>query len=399
LNDGQLAAPTNMNWVKATGLSVGAIILGSVLAMQAFTNVLANDQPALAANASPLNGFALERVALNRMKNQEDGSLTPLVKKVLEKEPLSPAAWAILAMAQQDGAKKDAILLAASKLNRRTLLLQSNLLLLHASRDDFFNSIGVLNQILSVYPEQKGTMFPILIQALKDERSIPEFVQALSKSPSWSDSFLRAASADSDTLPNLSQVRMGLFDKVAIERDTDKAIIGALVKAGRIEPAAALYRRISKPSAGGTFDSAGKSQKVDWSTNMPPFDWQLKDDPGMRAEVRGQPARLIFFVKSGKADTIAERLIVSPRAPFDLKIVHDMIPLAQLDDVEIRVQCAKRKETLIELPFLGSPSIHSVSGIPENCGMINISIFARAWSDKPDLKGEIRSIAILPQPI
>jgi hypothetical protein len=72
-----------------------------------------------------------------------------------------------------------------------------------------------------------------------------------------------------------------------------------------------------------------------------------------------------------------------------------MIPSAQLNDVEIRVQCAKSKETLIERPFLGSPSIYSVSSIPENCGMINISIFARAWSDKPDLKGEIRSIAIL----
>lgn len=388
-----------MNWLKATGLSIGAIILGSVLAMQAFTNVLENDQPALAASVSPLNGFALQRVALNRMKNQEGGSLTPLVKKVLAKEPLSPAAWTILALAQQDGAKKDAILLAASKLNRRTLLLQSNLLLLYASRDDFFNSIAVLNQILSVYPEQKGTMFPILIQALKDERSIPEFVQALSKSPSWSDSFLRAASADSDTFPNLTQVRMGLFDKVAVERDTDKAIIGALVKAGRIETAAALYRRISEPSARGTPGSARKFQKIDWRTTMPPFDWQLKDDPGTRAQVGKKPERLDFFVKSGKADTIAERLIVSPRAPFVLKIAHDMIPLAQLNDVEIRVQCAKSKEMLIKLPFLESPSSYSVANIPENCGIINISMFARAWSDKPDLKGEIRSIAILPQPI
>lgn len=388
-----------MNWLKVTGLSIGVIILGSVLAMQAFTNVLENDQPALAASVFPLNGFALERAALNGFKNEDGVSLTPLAKKVLAKEPLSPAAWTMLALAQEDGAKKDAILLAASKLNRRTLLLQSNLLLLYASRDDFFNSIGALNQILTVHPEQQGTMFPILIQALKDERSIPEFVQALSKSPSWSDRFLRAASADSDALPNLTQVRMGLFDKAAVEGDADKAIMGALVKAGRIETAAALYRRISGPTAGGTPSSARKFQKIDWSAAMPPFDWQLKDDPGARAQVGGKPERLDFFVKSGKADTIAERLIVSPSAPFVLKIVHDTIPLAQLADVEIRVECTKTKETLIELPFLESPSIYSVSSIPENCGMINISIFARAWSDKPDLKGEIRSITILPQPI
>jgi len=386
-----------MNWLKATSLSIGTIILGSVLAMQAVTNVLANDQPALAASVSPLNGFALERVALKRLEKQADGSLMPLVKKVLAKEPLSPTAWTILAMAQQDEAKKDAILLAASKLNRRTLLLQSNLLLLYAARDDFFNSIGVLNQILTVYPEQQETMFPILIQALKDERSIPEFVQALSKAPSWSDRFLQAASKDSDVQLNLARTRMGLFDKVAVEGDTDKVIVGGLIKAGRIETAAALYRRISGPTARGTPGSARKFQKIDWRTTIPPFDWQLKDDPGARAQVGGKPERLDFFVKSGKAATIAERLIVSPRAPFILKIVHDMIPLAQLNDVEIGVQCAKSKETLIKLPFSESPSSYSVTNIPDNCEILNISIFARAWSDKPDLNGEIRSIAILSQ--
>jgi len=388
-----------MNWVKATGLAIGAVILGGLLAAQAISNVLANDQPLLAASVSPLNGFALERVALDHLKNQQDGLLTPLARQVVAKEPLAPAAWTILALAQKDDAKKDAILLAASKLNRRTPLLQSNLLLLYASRDDYFNSIGVLNQILTVYPEQNQTLFPILIQAVKDEGSIPEFVRALSKSPSWSDSFLRAASADSDTLPNLTQIRMGLFDKVTVEPNTDKAIIGALVKAGRIESAAALYRRISEPSARGMRGSARKFQKIDWGTTIPPFDWQLNDDPGARAQVGGKPERLAFFVKSGKAGTIAERLIVSPRAPFVLKIVHDMVPLAQLNDVEIRVQCAKSKEILIELAFLESPSSYPISGIPENCGMISISIFARAWSDKPDLKGEIRSIAILPHPV
>jgi hypothetical protein len=81
LNDGQLANPANMNWLKAAGLSIGTIILGSALAMQASTNVLENDQPALAASFSPLNGFALERAALNGFKNEDGVSLTPLVKK------------------------------------------------------------------------------------------------------------------------------------------------------------------------------------------------------------------------------------------------------------------------------------------------------------------------------
>lgn len=385
-----------MNWWKATGLFVGTVILSGVLALQAFTNVFANDQPAVAASAFPLNGVALERAALNRLRNEENGSLTPLAEQVLAKEPLSPVAWTILALAQQDEAKKDAILLAASKINRRTLLLQSNLLLLYASRDDFSHSIGVLNQILTVYPEQEEIMFPVLMQALKDERSVPEFILALDKKPSWSDSFLEAASKDSDTLANLTRVRMGLFDKVKVEQETDETIIGALIDAGRIEDATALYRRISESSVDGSFGVAGKFQRVDWDTRMPPFDWQLTDSSGARAQVVNDPERLEFFVRSGKAGVLAERLLAAPES-FTLEIRHSVSPVDQLEDVRVELQCEKNKQMFFEQRFTPSPSKYSVGPIPADCAVVRLSLSARAWSDKADLSGNIYSVAIKPR--
>ncbi|WP_217272098.1 hypothetical protein [Sphingopyxis sp. BSNA05] len=274
-------------------------MLSGVVAMQAVTNVLAKDQPVLAAGAFPLNGYALERVALDRLNSPAAGSLAPLAERIVAKEPLSPVAWTILALSQQDAGKKARILLAAGELNRRTLMLQSNLLLLYASRDDFANSIAVLNQILTVSPEQQETMFPILIQALKDQRSVPEFAGALSNKPGWADPFLKAAAEDRDALANLTRLRMSLFGRLAIEPDTDKTIIAALVRAGDLDSAAMLYRKISGSSSGGPAASVQRQQKLDWSTDMPPFDWRLNDGAGERAQIVDDPERLEFL--SGEA--------------------------------------------------------------------------------------------------
>ncbi|MEH6660529.1 MAG: hypothetical protein V7679_02675 [Parasphingorhabdus sp.] len=298
-----------------------------------------------------------------------------------------------MALAQQDAAKKDTILLAASELNRRTLMLQSNLLLLYASREDFGNSIAVLNQILAVSPEQQETMFPILIQALKDERSIPEFAQALSNEPGWSDRFLKAASGDRDALANLTRLRMSLFETMVVEPDTDKAIIGALVKAGQLDSAAALYRKISGPISGGLAGSAKRQQRLDWSTEMPPFDWQLNDGSGERAQVVGDPERLEFFVRRGKAGILAERILSVPQS-FTLKIEHNVSPVEQLEDVRIELLCENNKKKFFDQPLTKTPSTYSVGPIPPECEAVRLSLLARAWSDKENLNGEIYSIEL-----
>ncbi len=382
-----------MNWMKAAVLSVGAVALSAALAMQAFTNALANDQPAVAAGAFPLNGFALERVALDRLNSQAEESLSPLARKILAQEPLSPVSWTILALDQRDEGAKNRILLAASELNRRTLMLQSNLLLLYASRDDFANSIAVLNQILTVSPEQQKTMFPILIQALKDERSVPEFAQALSFEPDWSNPFLQAAAGDRDALSNLARLRMSLFDKLAVEPDTDRAIVDALVRAGDLDSAFALYQRISGPGSDNLAGTTSRQGKLGWSSEMPPFDWRLNKGSGERAQIVDDPERLEFFVRRGKAGILAERIISVPQS-FTLRVTHEISPVEQLEDVRIALQCENSETGFFDQPLTKSPSIFPVGPLPSDCAVVRLSLLARAWSDKDNLNGQIHSIQI-----
>jgi hypothetical protein len=397
-----------MNWLKATGLSIGAIILGSVLAMQAVTNVFDNDQPALAASASSLNGNALEYLAMGQLAaagaNGEAvpktaKSLKPLVERILRKEPLMPNALTILALAQEDPAKKAEILLATAQINRRPLMLQSNLLTYYSSRNDIPNSIATLDNMLAVHPEQSEILFPALIGALKDARSISPIARVLQKQPRWGSAFMKAAARDVDSVDNIARVRMNLLNEIPDDRDVDRVIVDGLVKAGKVDMAAALYQDISNVVAAKHSVRLGGYGKLDWGAQLPPFDWRLYDDPGARAQIIEKPERMEFFVKSGKAGIMADRLIFAPEKPFVLEILHDVKPVDQLEDVRIQIQCEKTKEKLTDLPFTKSPSRYLVPTRSKDCGMINISIKARAWSDKLDLQGEIYSVSIIPYPV
>jgi hypothetical protein len=397
-----------MNWPKAIAVAIGSLCVGAILMLQAIANVSANDNPVTAARATLLNGFALEYLAVDRLAvasaNGESlpeaaRSLKPVILQTLRAEPLTPRALTILAMGQEEEKKRAEILLAAEQVSRRPLMLQTNLLLYHTSRNDFPNSIATLNRILAVHPEQREVMFPALVQALKDARSIDSLVQVLRDQPGWGESFMKAAARHRDAIDNLARVRMGLLDKTPVDRTVDQAIVAGLVNAGRLEPAAALYENISRAPGSRSSRRSGGYGNLDWKTQIPPFDWQLSNDSGERAQIIDDPTRLEFFVRRGKSGTIAERLVVIPNAPFILKIVHDIKPVAQLHDVQVQIQCAKNKASLIDLPLVPSPSSYPVPNVPEDCKIITVSLLARAWSNKSDLQGEIHSIAILQPPV
>ena len=128
---------------------------------------------------------------------------------------------------------------------------------------------------------------------------------------------------------------------------------------------------------------------------MPPFDWQLANDTGQRAQIIDESARLEFFVKRGTAGVLAERILTLPQS-FRLEIKHNVSPARQLEDVRIELQCEKTKQKFLDQPLTQSPSIYSVYQRPNDCKYVRLSLFARAWTDKSDIDGLIHYIVINP---
>tara|TARA_R110001599_G_scaffold266200_1_gene466921 strand:- start:494 stop:844 length:351 start_codon:yes stop_codon:yes gene_type:complete len=111
----------------------------------------------------------------------------------------------------------------------------------------------------------------------------------------------------------------------------------------------------------------------------------------VRAQVIENPERLDFIVRSGKASVLAERILTVPGS-FTLEIKHKVSPVKQLEDVRVQFQCAKTGEIFFDQPLTRSPSRYSIGTMPSECAAVRLSFLARAWSDKPNLRGTIYSV-------
>lgn len=386
--------------LKISLLLIVGIALSAILSLQAATNFFAVKQPIVATGIFPLDGFALERVAVRQMASEDQSEknlqplameLEPIVLEAFRKEPLVPNALAILALAQEDQGTKENILVATSKINRRRLLLQTQLLSLYASKEDFDGTIGKLNEILAVHPEQKSVYLPALVQALHDQRAVDPLVEVLENSPDWLDQFLTSAAADKQSLDNLYRLRNLLDNRVEIQPETDRTIISRMANDGKLQPAYSLYQKFGVSRDLKTEKTA--LGKLDWRSEYPPFDWQLIENSDERVEVSSDGQSLKMNVKRGKGGVVAQRLVSVPKQPLTINILHSTISDSVLDDITFEWGCHDDDEPVLTRVF--SKSKMSIAVDPQDdCPLHRIGINARAWSHKGDLSGRIDSVSI-----
>ncbi|GAB5488653.1 MAG: hypothetical protein Pars2KO_22230 [Parasphingorhabdus sp.] len=393
---------SKMRIIRVFLFFVLGIVLAAMVGLQAATNVLVKKQPAIAVGLFPLDGFALERIAVHRIATAEQSSLDmqilakelkPIVLEAFRKEPLVPNALAVLALSQTDKSAKENILIVTGKINRRRLILQTQLLSLYASREDFAGTIGKLNEILAVHREQKSVYLPALVEALRDTRSVAPLTEVLEKNPDWKDRFLVSAASDGQALDNLADLRNLLGRKIDLEPETDRAIILKMANAGKIEQAYSLYQKFSTASDSKTPETV--YGELNWRSEFPPFDWQLNKERDERAEVASDKQGLEISVKRGKGGVVAQRLIAVPRMPFSIDIEHSSISASVLDDISLEWSCYDDDLPVVKTPFSASP-MKIVINQSEDCELQRIAVNARAWSQKGNLSGRIDSISVKP---
>ena len=374
---------------------VSGVVLAAVLALQAASGVFAKPNPALASQLMPVGNESLNRLLSASMrgsvKTEADipkvaAQLAPLAKQAASRGPLGPEAHAILIINEADAEKRTQMLVAASALNRRDLLLQGLVLQDNIGRSDFAGTISVLDEMLRVRPQQKLALFPALYNALRDERSLPAFAQVLDGTSLWHDDFLVSAARDSDSIEQLANLRPQLNRKVP---EFDRLLVRRLVQAGDLETANAVY--LASTGQATTLAGAGK---LSWGTDLAPFDWSLQDDAGFRALPIRDGAALEIFARGGKGGIIAERLISPPAAPFGITIEQDITPADQLRDVRLQLRCRGASDPFLDERFSAGTNVFRVDALPAGCDYVMLGINARAWSGRSPLRGTIDSITI-----
>jgi hypothetical protein len=393
-----------------------AIPLAVVSGAQALSSASLRNAPELAASAFPYNGLALEKLAHRAFIADVQRSLVPeqrqgsdasddaglqgqlqvdvselqsfargaadAARTAFRMEPLATRAHVVLAIAEDDPARKRALVALASDLNRRDMALQALVLQQRIDDRDYKGTIATLDQILRVNPEQESRFFPLLVEAMANEKTTPAFERILSQPLPWREPFLRFAVGNRKVLDRLAAIR----ERVPLDNpEFDKRLIAGLAQEGRLDIAERAYQTIARPSGGGKSSTA-------WVSDYPPFDWKLADEAGLRAQVSRNGERLEVLVDPGNGGVLASRLIQNPKGPLAFSFTHDIAPEEQLKDVQVVVGCRGTPQPILEQALTPGKNSVSITSVPD-CAFLELAIRARAWTGGRALSGSIGPIA------
>lgn len=385
-----------MRPIRLIGACIVALAIAFAAALQAGSNVLLRENPAIAVQLMPQNGLARERLAsanfIGGLTSESDivpsaKTARPDALRAFSSEPLAPKSLAIIAIAEDDAERKAQILETASKLNRRDLLLQGLVLESRISREDYAGTLVALDNILNVHPEQKNQFFPVLASALQDERAAAELGAVLDTSSYWHEQFLEFAAADRAALPNLVRLRMA---RDSVDPKIDQRLIAGLVANGDIANAYRIYEKATEAMA-----DAGSSDRISWTSDYPPFDWKFTSEAGFRAQSAISGTAIEVFVRSGQGGVLAERLIAVPVTGTQIHLTHTLSPAAQVKDVRLQLSCPGDTEPALDEQLRIRPMQIDLPDLSSRCRFARLVIQARSWSGRSSIRGAINQLKVV----
>ncbi len=310
---------------------------------------------------------------------------TDQARTAIRREPLAPRAYVLLALSETDPAARAALVEAASRLTRRDPVLQVLVLEERGKAGNYLGAIDALDEILRVNPERREELFPVLAKALGQQAAVPGLARLLARPLPWRESFLNFAVDDGMALENLAIVR----ERIVIDDPVfDRKLIARLAQSGRIAIAERIYAKVAPARA------ASKGAGA-WKADYPPFDWQLADQPGFRAQAGDTPESLEVGVKPGNGGVIASRLLRNPGGPFAIRLAHEVEPASQTGDLKLAIACQGQTEPFFENAFTQSETAFAVQRVPP-CPYLTVSITARSWTGGRTLSANLGPLKVTP---
>ncbi|MBV7258507.1 tetratricopeptide repeat protein [Erythrobacter crassostreae] len=385
----------NLNIVRLIlALAVG-LIACLFVALQTFSMISTKAQPDTAAWLFPINGAAIERAAFDDFSQRASETGEPReaalavreeALQALRHDPTAVKAHVLIAMAQEKGEKRDALALAASKLNRRDLALQGVMLQVYLEKDDSPRAVQTLDQILRVHPSYSADFFPILGEALRDDQGPTTFARYIDGTSPWhTDFFANYAVREEPLLANVAKLRM---ERELADERFDQQLIRRLAETGRAEEAQDLFFAIA-----GADEDTSTNGTLDWTARFPPFHWQFVDQPDLRGQASTDETQLEIYARTGNGGVIAQRIVAPPQGPFAIELALLDATAGRKESVRLRLQCPGDPAPFFVEPLDKGQNRFTFESKP-NCSQMLLTIFARAFSGEPTLNASLSKITI-----
>ena len=366
-----------------------------MVSLQAAGEVSQRVNPAASYQLDASNGATMGRLAFAQLslaaQNGEEQDVAartalPLAQRAFQAEPVNPHALTVMIRAQEDDTTKRALLASALQLHRRSLALQGLALDQHGNDGDLPKVVETLDQILRVHPERFGELGPVLIGALVDDSTLPSFALILSNSSPWHKRFLNAAAANPNAVENLGKlIRQTAYRDEAL----DQIVIDRLGATGNIAEARIHLAWINEVQP----QSAANAAQP-WPIAYPPLDWRLREGRGRRAQLSRDGSEVEIFVRSGSGGELLSRSIAAPARSGVLRIEHNLEPADQIGALRLRLTCDNAAQPFLNASFADIGGGAALSGMPDGCEYLTISVSGRSLSGRPPVSGAIQSIKI-----
>jgi len=314
--------------------------------LTALGSIAKNKAPTLAVTLHPLNGFAAENLASASIKtsiavnsgqfpDHIDPTVTKLALKAFIAEPVTPAAVAVLALAEAQQSKQK-LMSEAFLLSRRQPLVSAWMIADSGARQDVPALLNHYDTMLRTSTSAATIIIPFMANALANDSFVRPFANLLAKLPSWAPQFWGTVVETPGALVNAARLREILYqpnENDAVYRDD--RLIQALVSNQQFETAEALFHLLAEQKED---NSLLKNSSFETEPEYSPIDWQLFSTGEYGAVVADGKLELSAIRNSG--GLFARQLVnLPPRiVTLDIKSQDSISDNAR---VTVGLQCAE----------------------------------------------------------
>lgn len=309
-------------------VAVSALLLAALCVAVGLSASLQSKLPSVATSAFPWNGKALAAQAdaafQSGIKSGRGDRGEALARRALRADPSLAAAVRVIAFAQERRAgaalSKERILHAAT-LSRRDLPTNVWLIEDAVSREDVPGALRSFDMALRTSQLAAPLLFPILNNALSDERLVAPTADLLAARPRWRDSFLAQLVTDAPVQSAAALVSALQTRSSAPADDYQQSIMMRLADAGDHDRAWRIYtsgyfRKGERPP----LIRAGRfSPPIDRPSR--PFGWGFVEDPDKGIDyVRGAAAApgIDLYATDSASGEVARQLLRMPPGRYRL---------------------------------------------------------------------------------
>ena len=343
------------------------------------------------------------------LQGQPTASALPSVRSLairsLARQPVNPEAARFLglaAAAANQPARADKLMTYAEAMSRRDLPAQLFLIERHVERDDIAGALRHYDRAMSTRPASWAILFPILNGATDTAAVWQPLAEYLAQRRPWARPFLEQFVPQATAPGALVAIarRMGLDRAPSPDLAMLQAIQQRLVVLKAYRAAAELYDRAQGRTGadGALLRNGGFEQPGGWQ----PFDWNLIDEPDLRAERQPSPAgrghALFLSAANGRGGDVAVQHIILPAGVWQARARVGAIAGDKLAFPQMIVRCAADgreflHQTLSAAPAGGVAWTASFT-VPADCPAEQIVLRVRSPFDPQDAAPWIDDITL-----